>query len=261
MFETMQEVVEHYESQADAIAEQRKRNAQHKAVLDAMVAFGNLTDETLALSDHMVAELERERSSKFSFDNSETVVTFAEEVTTWDSEVARSISEQSLPVGYNGPHFNGICRKPNCKCKNRPVVADFVRTRKHDNGVDCFDIAVEGNEALVFSQENGSGKLVRYWIDRDTNVSARIRYVNTPSNPASWRLEVYLNQREGAGFSWVGGKIATHHVHRTVTNESELTVAKYVALYFAKYAPKPLTQEERDEKLLAAAWKSATAKF
>ena len=110
----------------------------------------------------------------------------------------------------------------------------YLSTRKHSNGVDCFDIAVDGPEALVFTQENHNGKLVRYWLNKDTNLTARIRYVNTPSHPASWRLEVYRNVRENG--RWWGNKLVEHYVHRTVTNESELTVAKFVAVYFARFS-------------------------
>lgn len=135
-------------------------------------------------------------------------------------------------------------------------LVDYAATRKQSNGIDCFDVAVQGKESLVFKQENESGKLVRFWISKDANVSARIRYVNTPSHPASWRLEVYHNTRTGT--RWSGNKVAEHYVHRTVTDEGELTVAKWVSIYFARFAPKPPTQEEQDEKLLASAWKQAT---
>ena len=165
------------------------------------------------------------------------------------SELAAIYGPQSLNLGAANVRWRG---------ESRQQRNNFVETRKQSNGVDCFDIAVNGNEALVFTQENGSGKLVRFWIDRDTNVSARIRYVNTPSNPVSWRLEVYVNRRNG---KWIGTKIAEHHVHRTVTQESELTVAKYVALYFARFAPKAKTQAEKDEALLTSAFKSATVTF
>jgi hypothetical protein len=110
----------------------------------------------------------------------------------------------------------------------------YLSTRKHSNGVDCFDIAVDGSEALVFTQENNNGKLVRYWLNKDTNLTARIRYVNTPSHPASWRLEVYRNERRDG--KWHGARLVEHYVHRTITNESELTVAKFVAVYFARFS-------------------------
>lgn len=106
--------------------------------------------------------------------------------------------------------------------------------RKQSNGVNCFDIAINGPEALVFRQENNNGKLVRYWLNRDTNLTARVRYVNTPSHACSWYLEVYRNVR--VGNKWRGTKLVEHYVHRTVTEESELTVSKYVAIYFTRFA-------------------------
>lgn len=116
--------------------------------------------------------------------------------------------------------------------KGTTPVSTFLANRKHSNGINCFDIAVNGPEQLVFTQENNSGKLVRLWLDKDTNVTARIRYINSPSHPVSWHLEIYRNER--LNDRWRGRKISEHYVHRTVTNESELTVAKWVAIWFAR---------------------------
>lgn len=110
----------------------------------------------------------------------------------------------------------------------------FLESRKRSNGVDCFDIAVNGPEQLVLTESKGKVRTVRMWVSKTHNVSARIQYVNTPSHPASWLLEVYSSVKENG--RWWNNKIATHYVHRSVTNESELTVAKWVCIYFARYA-------------------------
>lgn len=108
----------------------------------------------------------------------------------------------------------------------------YAKSRKIENFTDCFDIGFD-SEQLVFVQENASGKLIRFWLSRDSNVSARVRYV--PSTCA-WKVDVYMNHRNAEGYRqpWSGTLVATFNVHRTITTESELTVSKYIALEFAK---------------------------
>jgi hypothetical protein len=149
------------------------------------------------------------------------------EVRDRDAEMVEAMDslygEQSLNINSANVRWNG---------ESSAQRNSFLESRKQSNGVNCFDIAVDGPEQLVFTQDNGSGKLVRFWLNKDHNVTARIRYINSPSNPASWRLEIYSNKR--ADGKWRGTKLAEHFVHRTITNESELTVAKWVAIWFAR---------------------------
>jgi hypothetical protein len=121
----------------------------------------------------------------------------------------------------------------------------YVRTRKSENFRDCWNISVEvtqhdawndhvlasASEQLVFTSDDKYGnRLVRFWIDRDRNITARIRYVK---NEPHYLVEVFYNQRNESG-RWLGQLVKTYKVHRTVTEEAELTVAKYVALEFAQ---------------------------
>jgi hypothetical protein len=249
-FLTMQEVVEHYEKQADELAAQRQRKADVESRASAYDAFGGITADVLVESDTVYSLSLKEEQKRIGYEREDYVCTFDEVAPSWDEEVARSLTEQSEPTGFNGPEWKGICRKPNCKCKSRPRVENFAKTRKHSNGVNCFDIAVDGPEALVFTEENENGKLIRFWNTRDRNLAARIRYVNTPSHPASWRLEIWRNTRVDTlgyeaslgyapirkGRPWDGKQLVEHYVHRTVTEESELTIAKYVAVYFARFS-------------------------
>lgn len=128
---------------------------------------------------------------------------------------------QALNLGAANIRWNG---------ESQAQRNSYVENRKHDNGVNCFDIAVDGPEVLVFTQENAHGKLVRLWIDRDTNVTARIRYAKSH---VAYRLEIFRNKRTNG--RWHGVPLVEHYVHRTVTNEAELTVAKYVAVYFQRF--------------------------
>jgi len=135
-----------------------------------------------------------------------------------------SVNERSANIWWGG--------------ESKDVRALKYQKREAD-GKSVFDIAVDGAEALVFKSENHNGKLVRFWIDKNTNVTARIRHSNTPTYGPAWHLEVYVNRklnRNAQNSKWSGQKIADHFVHRTVTDESELTISKYVAIYFARFA-------------------------
>ena len=143
-------------------------------------------------------------------------------------------SEQPLKESAANIWYSGESSGQQYKFGDEIVTANqrnnYTATRKRENGVNCFDIAVNGPEQLVFKTEKDGARTVRLWLNRDTNASARIRYI--PSR-VSWLLEVYISRRDDTG-RWWNNKQAEHYVHRTVTEESELTVAKYVALYFAR---------------------------
>lgn len=129
-------------------------------------------------------------------------------------------------------------------------VKDYAATRKQANGRDCFNIGVTSEE-LVLVQENDSGKLIRYWLDKTEcncyecrtldpgdkpeteyrNASAKVTY---DPRKICWIVQVYTNRKNAHTNRWSGTKVAEYTVSRTVTEESELTVSKYIALEFAK---------------------------
>jgi len=106
---------------------------------------------------------------------------------------------------------------------------DYSQTRARENFRNCFDIGYD-SEQLVFTQEDHRGKLVRMWLNKDRNVTAKVTYSRLD---CAFKVEIYYNERNSFG-RWQGQKVATHLVHRTVTDEAELTVSEWVVVWFAK---------------------------